>query len=161
MKNEINIITDASFCFKTKIATFGFNCSSNHGTLSGSRALNQSITDSFSAEFNAIKETLDIARLNGFLSNTAVLVLQSDNKGVICTINGATKARHDVAEIVQYIYALINEFNLRLLCKHITGHVSHLSASPIQRLQNQCDLLARGHLNLIRSAREAHKEIQK
>ncbi len=154
MTNEINIITDASFCFKTKIATFGFNCSSNHGTLSGSRAFKQSITDSFSAEFHAIKETLEIARLNGFITNTAVLVLQSDNKGVVCAINGATKARDDVADIVQYIYALINEFNLRLLCKHVTGHTSRNASTPIQKLQNQCDLLARGHLNLVRSFRE-------
>lgn len=145
-KELIHLMADASFCPITKKAAYGFSIKSAIGVLRGSRDLTAS--DSFEAELRAIGQTLDLAVRCNQLTSNAILLVKSDNRGVIEYLSGGSVKRTDLVGVLNEIFAITKQFNLKIHGQHVRGHSK--KQDPKYVLQRTCDSMARTQLKKAR-----------
>lgn len=145
-KELIHIMTDASFCHMTKKASCGFSIKSAVGVLRGSREI--SAIDSFEAELRAVSQALDIAERCDQLSANAVLLIKSDNRGVINYLNGGLVKRADLQCVLDSIFKITKRFNLKIQGQYVQGHSDKPNKKYV--LQRYCDQLARTQLREVK-----------
>lgn len=146
---NVTIISDASWCPRTKAAGYGYWIACERGKVPGGGSLRALCNGSNGAEMMAIVRSIADGLQQGLIQDGDELLVQTDSVAAI----GAFKRQRSVGgeELVafQTMQKLIEGRRIRLSFKHVKGHTAVQDARSITN--RMCDMRAKAGMRAMRA----------
>lgn len=119
----ITVMTDASYCSRTRSAGYGFWIASGRGRKAGSGFYTFDVVSACEAEMLAVADAI-YNGLKSFLIHKGDSVLvQLDSIPAISAFTGERVPKQEKEnQAIEYLWLLKNQFNLEISFKHVKGH---------------------------------------
>ena len=169
-KPTVMIFADASWCSETRAGGWGAWIKADGAqSITTGASLKGEIASAHVAELMALANAIHVAKANGFLAESAVVMLQSDCANALANIRrrlpGATNNRArggcvitptsrkrklapGAAEPLEAIAKIATEHKLHIQVRHVPGHTAGEGRQYVNRL---CDGIARRGMKIRRA----------
>lgn len=146
---HITIISDASYCDKTKAAGFGSWVACKRGKKSYGSILNGAINSGV-AEAMGICNAIAYAMKGGLVFAGDVVLIQCDATDGLGILQGTTLGQCEVRKkICDWFSDIVNKYKLKITFRHVKGHSKTLDSRS--KAQRHCDELAYSYMQKARS----------
>jgi ribonuclease HI len=141
----VTIISDASYCSRTKCAGYGFWAVSERGRHAGGGSFKTSVSDQNAAEAMAIVNALHVSLSLGITQGGDRVLIQTDSLSAIwrlsCTKKGRRRMPPDAKLAVVRFTDLVRERSLTIEFRHVKAHTK--VADQRSKAQRHADARAR------------------
>ncbi|QPB12077.1 Rnase H [Providencia phage PSTCR4] len=153
---HVTIISDASYCDKTKAAGFGSWVACKRGKKSYGSILNGA-TNSGVAEAMGICNALAYAMKGGLIFAGDIVLIQCDATDGLGILKGNTLGQCEVRKkICDWFSNIVTKYKLKITFRHVKGHSKTLDSRS--KAQQYCDRLAYDYMQKARSLIRLEKE---
>jgi ribonuclease HI len=149
----VTIVSDASYCSRTKAAGYGFWAVSSRGRHAGGGSFKTTVSDQNAAEAMAIVNALHVSLSLGIAEGGDKVLIQTDSLSAIWRLQGGKFAKRkmpaDAKLAVMRFSDLVRDRSLAVEFRHVKGH-SKIADSRSQA-QRHSDQRARKGMKVARA----------
>lgn len=147
---KVTIITDASWCPKTKVAGYSGWIACERGKIRFTGTLKSEVDSSNIAELMGLCNVVQRAGQEGYIKRGDELLLQTDCMNTLHVFNGHREKPNAQEKLaINFLYGLASTLNLKIKCKHVKGHTSINDARSITN--RLCDKAAKSEMRKARA----------
>lgn len=119
----ITVMTDASYCSRTRSAGYGFWIASERGKKAGSGFYTFDVVSACEAEMLAVADAIHKGLKSFLIRKGDSVLVQLDSIPAISAFTGERVPKQEKEnQAIEYLWLLKNQFNLEISFKHVKGH---------------------------------------
>lgn len=151
----ITVMTDASYCSRTRSAGYGFWIASGRGRKAGSGFYTFDVVSACEAEMLAVADAIYNGLKSFLIHKGDSILVQLDSIPAISAFTGERVPKQEKEnQAIEYLWLLKNQFNLEISFKHVKGHSNLEDARS--KSNAHCDNAAKAALKQARQ-KKGHK----
>lgn len=145
----ITVMTDASYCSRTRSAGYGFWIASGRGRKAGSGFYTFDVVSACEAEMLAVADAIYNGIKCFLIHKGDSILVQLDSIPAISAFTGERIPKQEKEnQAIEYLWLLKNQFNLEISFKHVKGHSNLEDARS--KSNAHCDSAAKAALKQAR-----------